>query len=74
MEYSDHARRRMAQRNITEADVEAALSRTTGPPAAGDNGRVVVFGYAPGQRILKIVRTADKQTVVSVMAVGEYGR
>lgn len=71
MEYSNHATKRMAERGITEADVEAALNHPTGPPVPGDNGRVVVFGYAPGQRILKIVRTPDKEVVVSVMAVGE---
>jgi len=61
----------MAQRNITEADVEAALKRSRDKPTAGDNGRIVVFGYAPGQRILKVVLTADGQTVWSVMALGE---
>ncbi len=71
VEYSDHARRRMVQRKITESDVEAALRRKVREPEAGDNGNKVVFGYAPGQRILKVVLTADGQTVVSVMAVGE---
>jgi len=66
-EYSDHARRRMAERHITEEDVESALNRRTGLPAPGDNGRLVVFGYASGQRILKVVLTADEQVVVSVM-------
>jgi Domain of unknown function (DUF4258) len=70
-EFSDHARQRMTERNITEEDVESALRRRTGPLAPGDNGRVVVFGYAPGQRILKVVLTADEQTVVSVMPAGQ---
>jgi hypothetical protein len=65
-EYSGHARDRMAQRNITDADVEAALSHRSGTPQAGDNGNVIVFGYAPGQRILKVVLSPDQQTVVSV--------
>jgi hypothetical protein len=71
LEYSDHARARMAERHITEADVESALSHSSGRPVAGDNGRLVVFGYAPGQRILKVVLSADGQTVVSVMQVRE---
>jgi Domain of unknown function (DUF4258) len=69
-EYSDHARKRMRGRKISEAEVEAALRRPRdrGP---GDKGRTVVYGYAPGQRILKIVLEPDGETVHSVMAVGE---
>jgi hypothetical protein len=67
--YSTHATRRMEEREITEADIESALRRSTGPPAPGDNGCIVVFGYASGQRILKVVLTADQRTVVSVMEV-----
>ena len=66
-----HARKRMKERKITEDEVLGALNRRTGPPAPGDNGRVVVFGYGSGSRILKIVLTADEQEIVSVMAVGE---
>ena len=71
VKYSTHARRRMVQRQITEADVENALKRKTGRPSPGDNGNLVVFGYASGQRILKVVLSADGQTVVSVMVTGE---
>jgi len=74
VEYSGHARKRMAQRQVTEADVESALKRTTGPPVPGDSGNVVVFGYASGQRILKVVLTADRQTVVSVMLRAHQGK
>lgn len=70
-DYNPHARKRMAERDITEADVEAALKRSSGRPLPGDKGRTVVYGYAPGQRILKIVLESDGQTVHSVMAVGE---
>lgn len=41
MEYSDHVRKRMAQRNITEADIEAALRRMAREPEPGDNGNKV---------------------------------
>ena len=61
----------MAERRITEEEVLNALNRRTGPPRPGDNGRLVVFGYGRGQRILKIVLTADQQEIVSVMALGE---
>ncbi len=66
-----HARRRMNERKITEDEVLRALNRRTGPPRPGDNGRIVVFGYGNGSRILKIVLTADEQEIVSVMALGE---
>jgi hypothetical protein len=68
--YSTHARKRMAERGITEADVESAMRRRIGLPLPGDNGRVIVIGYGPGQRILKVVLTADEQVVVSVMPAG----
>jgi hypothetical protein len=61
----------MNERRITEDEVIRALNHTTGPPAPGDNGRIVVFGYGTGSRILKVVLTADGQVVVSVMAPGE---
>jgi hypothetical protein len=69
--YSPHARERMKERNITEDEVTNALNRTTGDPQPGDNGRIVLFGYGRGSRILKIVLTSDRQTIVSVMPVGE---
>jgi hypothetical protein len=69
--FSPHARKRMKERKITEEEVIAALKRKIGPPGPGDNGRIVVFGYGTGSRILKIVLTADKQEIVSVMARGE---
>jgi Domain of unknown function (DUF4258) len=70
LSYSTHARKRMKERNITEEDVTTALNRESGPPAPGDNGNIVRFGYC-GTRILKIVLSSDEQTVVSVMPVGE---
>ena len=66
-----HARKRMDERKITEAEVLAALKRRQGPPRPGDNDRIVVFGYGGGSRILKIVLTPDEQEIVSVMALGE---
>jgi hypothetical protein len=69
--FSSHARKRMEERKITEDEVLSALRRRTGPPRPGDNGRLVVFGYGRGSRILKIVLTADEQLIVSVMAQGE---
>jgi dienelactone hydrolase len=69
--FAPHARQRMTERGITDADVEAALKHRLGQPRPGDNGRIVVLGYAPGGRILKIVLTPDEQCIVSVMVRGE---
>jgi len=69
--FSAHARERMRERGISEDEVRAALNRRSGEPRPGDNGRIVVFGYGSGSRILKIVLTADEQVIVSVMALGE---
>jgi hypothetical protein len=69
--FSPHALKRMEERKITEDEGLSALRRRTGPPRPGDNGRLVVFGYGRGSRILKIVLTADEQVIVSVMAQGE---
>ena len=69
--FSQHARKRMEERKIAEDEVLRALKRRTGPPRPGDNGRLVVFGYGRGSRILKIVLPADEQVIVSVMAQDE---
>jgi hypothetical protein len=61
----------LQERNITEEEVLAALNRRSGDPRPGDNGRIVVFGYGRGSRILKIVLTPDEQEIVSVMALDE---
>lgn len=65
-DYTDHARDRMAERKITEADVESALRRRSGQPRVGGNGKVVVFGYAAGGRILKLVLTPDQKEIITL--------
>jgi len=63
---SKHAADRMAERDITEADVRSALNRRSGVPRVGNNGNVVVLGYASGGRILKVVLTPDRAEIVTV--------
>jgi hypothetical protein len=46
------------------------LRGLAGPPV-GVVPAAVVYGYAPGQRILKIVLQPDGHSVHTVMAVGE---
>lgn len=56
----------MAERAITEVDVETALRQPIGNPSPGQPGSVVVQGYAPGGRILKVcVQTSDHEYVIT---------
>jgi hypothetical protein len=66
-ELSEHVRQRMAQRDITEEDIRQALRRRSGQPRPGNNGNIVVLGYARGRRILRMVLTPDQQVMVTVM-------
>ena len=64
--YDPHARDRMAERGVTEQDVELALRRprhrTPGPP-----GRIWIWGYAGSGRELKVgVSTSDQRYVTTV--------
>jgi hypothetical protein len=70
LEFSRHARKRMAERGITEQEVIYALDHQSADRRPGDNGGTVVVGYAGDARVLKVVLGADGE-VVTVMAVGE---
>jgi hypothetical protein len=67
---SSHARDRMRDRSIFEADIESALQHkiSTQP---GEPGTIVVRGYAPNGHILKVfVRASDHEYVISAMWPG----
>jgi hypothetical protein len=65
--YSDHARRQMAKRAVTEVDVELALRHPIGQPTPGEPGTIWIRGFAVGGRILKVcVRTDDHEYVITV--------
>jgi hypothetical protein len=66
-ELSQHALQRMRQRQIAHEDITMALKRRSGQPRPGDNGRIVILGYASQGRILRIVLTPDEQVIISVM-------
>lgn len=63
---SQHARDQMAARTVTEEQVYRALNRPSGQPRVGSNGKIVVFGYADGSRILKVVLTPDRVEIITV--------
>jgi hypothetical protein len=71
--YSKHARERMAEREVTEADVEAALAHPIGAPGPGEPGTVWIRGYAVGGRILKVCVRADDHSYVITVAWPGYG-
>jgi len=63
---SHHARQRMADRSITEADIRSALNRRSGQPRIGNNGMIVILGYAARGRILKMVLTPDEEEIITL--------
>lgn len=64
--FTDHARRKMGERAITEQDVEMALNHPIGNPSPGDPGKIVVQGHAAGGRILNVcVPIADQELIVT---------
>lgn len=69
MPLTNHARQRMAQRGITEQDIDAVMRRPIRGPLPGSGpGTVVFVGSATGGRMLKVVVSAvDPTIVVSVM-------
>jgi hypothetical protein len=59
----------MRERNVTEAEVEWALSHPSGPRQPGNRpGTIVVSGYRQGGGTLRVViDAADQNLVVTVM-------
>jgi hypothetical protein len=62
--YARHAKERMRQRRITEADVDWALRHPIGHPEPGLPGSVWIRGYAVGTRVLKVCVSADDNDYV----------
>ena len=59
-----YARMRMAERGISEADVDAALLQEVGPPRPGNRpGRLVRSGLDTDGRILDVVMNEHGQLV-----------
>ena len=56
----------MADRGITEDDVRSSTEPQVGAPRVGNNGKIVVLGYATGGRILKIVLTPGQEEIVTL--------
>jgi hypothetical protein len=54
--YSEHARQRMAERGVTEADVEAVMALPIGSPSPGNRpGCVVITGFDTNALPLRVV-------------------
>ena len=65
---SDHARKRLAERNVTIDEVEQVLRRPIGQPRAGNNGNLVYSGRLAGGRTLDgVVTPHDRNHVVTVI-------
>jgi hypothetical protein len=49
-----------------DEDIRRALNRRSGEPRVGNNGAIVVLGYATRGRILKIVLTPDQEEIITL--------
>jgi hypothetical protein len=66
IQYTDHAKRQMAKRAVTEDDVSQALRQKVNT-SPGDPGSVWIHGYTLGGRILKVcVDIHDREFVITV--------
>jgi len=63
-----HVLERMAQRGITEEDINLALDRPTGRTQPGAPGSIWTFGHATEGRILKVCVAADDKNRVITAA------
>lgn len=69
-EFSEHARRRMAQRGISEEQVRRWLG-THDPVSGGPRGALLFRCVGPGGKIVRIVTNARKTVVVTVYWEGD---
>jgi hypothetical protein len=64
--YGEHAKERMAERGVTEEDVELALRRRVGV-RPGDPGTIWIDGNGAGDRIIPVcVPIADQGFIITV--------
>lgn len=67
LEYTEHARDRMAERIVSDTDVELALQRPRGAPRPGEPGTIWIDGYGEGNRIIPVcVETMNHDRVITV--------
>jgi Domain of unknown function (DUF4258) len=65
---TSHVRARMAQRGITEADINWALAHPVGAPRPGTPGSIWVLGSTAGGRVLKVcVQAHDRDQVITAV-------
>ena len=68
LKFTHHAKSRMAQRGITQDDVESALSHLIGPADAGQPGSIWLEGITPGGRRLRTCVDANDQSIIITVA------
>lgn len=59
-----HVKQRMELRNISEEQIFAALARER-RRVPGSGGKICIYGYVPGGRILKVVLTHDATEIIT---------
>ncbi|MHB1211453.1 MAG: DUF4258 domain-containing protein [Candidatus Nanopelagicales bacterium] len=67
LEWTSHVSERMAERGIALEDVRSVLRRPVTGPLPGDGGNLIFEGYTSGGRLLRVVVTSNRLTVVTAM-------
>ena len=62
---TDHARKRMAKRKVTEEQIYTALSREI-RRIPGDPGTIWIHGYVDGGGVLEVCVTTDMTKVTTI--------
>jgi hypothetical protein len=75
LRFTNHARRRLAERGVSEEQIQAVMRRPLSGPDPGSRPDTVVFsGHAEGVGMLKVVVDAvDRDLVVSVFWLADAG-
>ncbi len=66
IQFSRHARRRMAQRHVPQSEVERLVR--TGPMTLGDEGEYLATGFLQGKRV-KVAFVADRKGRQKILVV-----
>lgn len=64
MIFTDHARRRMVERGITQEQIQLVLNRPLGDPGPGAAPGTLVIEGQVGARRLKVIRSAAEPPVI----------
>ncbi len=67
MHFSEHARQRMAERNVSEEDVRTVLTTPTSTYGPTKRARLEYYGRTADGRAITVVTNAERTVVVTVI-------